>query len=159
MSQTKRKVLVVDDELDTAQTLWLILESSGFRVDIFTDPKEALGTFIPAYYDLAVIDVRMPDMNGFELYSDIKSLDYKINVLFLTALTVLNDYNDFKSKVSPRLHQRHFVQKPVEKDQFLDEVYFILFWTRLIFSVPNKRIYHSTDYLFPVKELLGWWKV
>ena len=127
MSQTKRKVLVVDDELDTAQTLRLILESSGFRVDIFTDPKEALGTFIPAYYDLAVIDVRMPGMNGFELYSEIKSLDYKINVLFLTALTVLNDYDDFKSKVSPRLHQRHFVQKPVEKDQFLDEVYFILF--------------------------------
>ena len=127
MSQTKRKVLVVDDELDTAQTLRLILESSGFRVDIFTDPKEALGTFIPAYYDLAVIDVRMPGMNGFELYSDIKSLDYKINVLFLTALTDLHDYDDFKSKVSPRLHQRHFVQKPVEKDQFLDEVYFILF--------------------------------
>ena len=97
----------------------------------------------------------MPGMNGFELYSDIKSLDYKINVLFLTALTDLHDYDDFKSKVSPRLHQRHFVQKPVEKDQFLDEVYFILFSTRLIFSVPNKRIYHSTDYLFRVKELLG----
>ena len=127
MSQTKRKVLVVDDELDTAQTLRLILESSGFRVDIFTDPKEALGTFIPAYYDLAVIDVRMPGMNGFELYSEIKSLDYKIKVLFLTALTDLHDYDDFKSKVSPRLHQKHFVQKPVEKDQFLDEVYFILF--------------------------------
>jgi CheY-like chemotaxis protein len=127
MSQTKRKVLVVDDELDTAQTLRLILESSGFRVDIFTDPKEALGTFIPAYYDLAVIDVRMPGMNGFELYSKIKSLDYKIKVLFLTALTNLHNYGDFKSRVSPRLHQRHFVQKPVEKDQFLDELYFILF--------------------------------
>jgi CheY-like chemotaxis protein len=97
------------------------------RVDIFTDPNEALGTFIPAYYDLAVIDVRMPGMNGFELYSEIKSLDYKIKVLFLTALTDLHDYGDFKSRVSPRLHQRHFVQKPVEKDQFLDEVYFILF--------------------------------
>jgi two-component system, OmpR family, response regulator ChvI len=127
MSQTKRKVLVVDDELDTAQTLRLILESSGFRVDIFTDPKEALGTFIPAYYDLAVIDVRMPDMNGFELYSEIKSIDHKIKVLFLTALTDLHDYDDFKCKVSPRMHQRHFVQKPVEKDQFLDQVYFILF--------------------------------
>jgi DNA-binding response OmpR family regulator len=127
MSQSKRKVLVVDDELDTAQTFRLILESSGFRVDIFTDPKKALGTFIPAYYDLAVIDVRMPGMNGFELYSEMKSIDYKIKVLFLTALTDLQDYEDFKSKVSPILHQRHFVQKPVEKDQFLDQVYFILF--------------------------------
>ena len=127
MSQTKGKVLVVDDELDIAQTLRLILESSEFTVDIFTDAKEALGTFRPAYYNLAVIDIRMPGMNGFELYSEIKSIDYKIKVLFLTALTDLHDYDDFKSKVSPRLHQRHFVQKPLEKDQFLDEVYFILF--------------------------------
>ena len=127
MSQTKGKVLVVDDELDIAQTLRLILESSEFTVDIFTDAKEALGTFRPAYYNLAVIDIRMPGMNGFELYSEIKSIDYKIKVLFLTALTDLHDYDDFKSKVSPRLHQRHFVQKPVDKDQFLDQVYFILF--------------------------------
>ena len=127
MSQTRRKVLVVDDELDTAQTFRLILESSGLRVDIFTDPKKALGTFIPAYYDLVVIDVRMPGMNGFELYSEMKSIDYKIKVLFLTALTDLQDYEDFKSKVSLKQHHRHFVQKPVEKDQFLDQVYFILF--------------------------------
>jgi CheY-like chemotaxis protein len=127
MSQTRRKVLVVDEELDTAQTFRLILESSGLRVDIFTDPKKALGTFIPAYYDLVVIDVRMPIMNGFELYSQIKSIDYKIKVLFLTALTDLQDYEDFKSKVSLKQHQRHFVQKPVEKDQFLDQVHFILF--------------------------------
>lgn len=127
MSQIKGKVLVVDDEFDTAQTLRFILESSGFRVDIFTDPKEALGTFIPAYYDLAVIDVRMPAMNGFELYCEIKSIDYKIKVLFLTALTDLHDYDDFKSKISPRLHHTHFVQKPVDKDEFLDQVYFILF--------------------------------
>ena len=127
MSQTKGKVLVVDDELDTAQTLRLILESSGFRVDIFTDPEGALESFIPAYYDLAVIDIRMPDMNGFELYSEIKSKDNKIKVLFLTALTDLHDYGDFKSKVSPRLHHRHFLQKPVDKDEFLNQVYFILF--------------------------------
>ena len=59
------------------------------------------GTFIPAYYDLAVIDVRMPGMNGFELYSEIKSLDYKIKVLFLTALTDLHDYDDFNLKYRP----------------------------------------------------------
>ena len=119
---------MVDDELDTAQTLRrLILETSEFAVDIFMDAKEVLRTFKPAYYDLAVIDVRMPGMIGFELYSEIKSIDYKIKVLFLTALTDLHDYYDFKSKVSPRLHQRHFVQKPVDKDEFLEQVYFILF--------------------------------
>jgi len=90
----------------------------------------------------------VPSLNGFELYSEIRSIDYKIKVFFLTALTDLHDYDDFKSNVSPRLHRRHFVQKPVEKEQFLDQVYFILFWTRLIFYVIDKRLYHSNDYIF-----------
>ncbi len=85
MSQTKGRVIVVDDEIDTARTLGRILETSGFVVDIFTDPKAALGSFKTAYYDLAAIDVRIPDMNGFELYSEIKSIDNKIKMLFLTA--------------------------------------------------------------------------
>jgi len=127
MSQTKGRVLVVDDEIDTARTLGLILEKSGFEVDIFTDPKAALGSFKTAYYDLAAIDVRMPDMNGFELYSEIKSIDNKIKVLFLTALHDLHDYEDFKTDVSPKLHQRHFIQKPVTDDEFLDQVYCILY--------------------------------
>ena len=127
MSQTKGRVLVVDDEIDTARTLGRILETSGFEVDVFTDPKAALGSFKTAYYDLAAIDVRMPGMNGFELYSEIKSIDNKIKVLFLTALKDLHDYDDFKTDVSPKLHQRHFIQKPVNDDEFLDQVYCILY--------------------------------
>lgn len=80
-----------------------------------------------SYYDLAAIDVRMPDMNGFELYSEIKSKDNKIKVLFLTALRYLHDYDDFKTDVSSKLHQRHFIQKPVNDDEFLDQVYCILY--------------------------------
>ncbi len=69
----------------------------------------------------------MPGMNGFELYSEIKSVDNKIKVLFLTALTDLDEYDDFKFKVSPKLHQRHFVQKPVNDDGFLEQVYSIFY--------------------------------
>src|SRR6476659_7584313 len=127
MSKTKGRVLVVDDEIDTARTLGRILETSGFEVDVFTDPKAALGSFKTAYYDLAAIDVRMPDMNGFELYSEIKSIDNKIKVLFLTALKDLHDYDVFKFKVSPKLHQRHFAQKPVNDAEFLEQVYSILY--------------------------------
>ena len=60
MSQTKGRVLVVDDEIDTARTLGCILETSGFEVDILTDPNEALGSFKTGYYDLAAIDVKCP---------------------------------------------------------------------------------------------------
>ena len=86
-----------------------------------------MGSFKTAYYDLAAIDVRMPDMNGFELYFEIKSKDNKIKVLFLTALRHLHDYDEFKTYVSPNLHQRHFIQKPVTDEEFLDEVYCILY--------------------------------
>ena len=127
MSQSKGRILVVDDEIDTAQTLGRILETSEFVVDVFTNSKEVLATFKPDHYDLAVIDIRMPGMNGFELYSEIKSIDYKIKVLFLTALIDLHDYDDFKSKVSPKLHQIHFAQKPVSDDEFLEQVYSILY--------------------------------
>ncbi len=118
---------MVDDEVDIARTLGLILEKSGFEVDIFTNPKVALGSFKPAYYVLATIDIRMPHMNGFELYSEIKSIDNKIKVLFITALSDLHEYEDFKTDVSPKLHQRHFVQKPVNDVEFLDQVYSILY--------------------------------
>ncbi len=57
---------MVDDEI-AARTLGCILETSGFEVDIFTDPNAALGSFKIAYYDLTAIDVGMPGMNGFEL--------------------------------------------------------------------------------------------
>jgi DNA-binding NtrC family response regulator len=127
MSQTKGRVLLVDDEVDTARTLGRILETSGFKVDIFTDHNAALGSFKTAYYDLAAIDVRLPDMNGFELYFEIKSKDNKIKVLFLPALRDLHDYDEFKTYVSPKLHQRHFIQIPVTDDEFLDEVYCILY--------------------------------
>ena len=53
MSQTKGRVLVVDDEIDTARTLGRILETSGFVVDIFTDPQAALESFKTGCYDLA----------------------------------------------------------------------------------------------------------
>ena len=91
---------MVDDEIDTARTLGRIQGTSGFEVDIFTDPNAALGSFKIAYYDLAAIDVGMPGMNGFELCSVIKSKENKIKVLFLTALRDLHDYDDFKTDVS-----------------------------------------------------------
>jgi CheY-like chemotaxis protein len=127
MSRTNGKVLVVDDELDTARTLGRILETSGFKVDILADPKAALGSFKTAYYDLAAIDVRMHAMNGFELCSEIKSKDNKIKVLFLTVLRDLHDSDDFKTDVSPKLHQRHFIQEPVNDDEFLNQVYCFLY--------------------------------
>ena len=122
MSQQKRRILVVDDESDVGLSLKIILETYGFAVDCFTDPEAALHTFNNDSYDLVILDIKMPKMSGFELYDKLKSADSTIKALFLTALRELDEYDDFKRKVFPKLGERHFIQKPVSNIRLLDQI-------------------------------------
>jgi two-component SAPR family response regulator len=63
----------------------MILEMNGFEVDSYNDPLLALSSFKPNFYGLALLDIRMPKMNGFELYKEIKDIDNKIEACFITA--------------------------------------------------------------------------
>ena len=67
-----RRILVVDDEPNVNITLKLYLESEGFDVDTFDNPRLALSSFKPDYYDLLLLDIKMPRINGFEFYRDVK---------------------------------------------------------------------------------------
>jgi DNA-binding response OmpR family regulator len=107
----KRMILAVDDNPDITLTVKAGLEASGlFQVDRFNDPEVALSSFKPGLYDLALLDFRMPRMYGHELYDEMKKIDDKIKVSFLTA-TYLN-YEDAK-KAFPSLEIECFIQKPV----------------------------------------------
>ena len=77
--------MVVDDEADITFTLQAELEVGGFEVDTFTDPDLALSNFKPGLYDLALIDIMMPKMDGFVLYERLKTIDPSVKVCFLTA--------------------------------------------------------------------------
>jgi CheY-like chemotaxis protein len=84
--EKKRKILVVDDEPDNASVFTLSLEDGGFEVDTFTDPLLALSTFKAGKkYDLLIIDIKMPNMNGFDLYDALRKIDNKVKACFLTA--------------------------------------------------------------------------
>ena len=80
-----KRILVVDDEYDVSLVMKLILEENGFKVDSFTNAFEALQNFSTGLYDLAIVDVVMPEMDGFSLYEKIKKLDDKVIICFLTA--------------------------------------------------------------------------
>jgi two-component system, OmpR family, response regulator ChvI len=67
-----KRVAVVDDEPDITNVLKKGLERQGFAVDTFNDPHSALASFQPKYYDLMIIDIRMPRINGFDLYRQLK---------------------------------------------------------------------------------------
>ena len=79
------KIFIVDDEPDLTQVSRLALEDHGFKVDSFNDPYLALSEYRPGLYDLVILDIKMPNMDGFELYLEIKKIDTNANVCFLTA--------------------------------------------------------------------------
>jgi DNA-binding response OmpR family regulator len=122
MVQVKKRILIVDDERDVGLTLKMILENYGFDIDSFTDPAVALEQFKPSLYDLTILDIRMPEINGFELYDQLKSRDPNIKTLFLTALSSVVSYNTENSTVCPIEGKTHFVKKPVGNKELLEQV-------------------------------------
>ena len=122
MAQVKKRILIVDDERDVGLTLKMILENYGFDIDSFTDPAMALEQFKPSLYDLTILDIRMPEINGFELYDQLKSRDPNIKTLFLTALSSVVSYNTENSTVYPIEGKTHFVKKPVGNKELLEQV-------------------------------------
>ncbi len=80
-----KRIAVVDDEPDIMNILKKGLERQGFAVDTFNNPHSALASFQPKYYDLMIIDIRMPRINGFDLYRQLKKRDTSVRVCFLTA--------------------------------------------------------------------------
>lgn len=77
--------MVVDNEPDITKMLRMALERAGYLIDTFNDPVLALNSFKPKLYDLVILDVMMPKMDGLELYSQLKEIDHDIKVCFLTA--------------------------------------------------------------------------
>jgi len=113
------KILVVDDEPDIVHALQKGLELRGHSVDAFEDPEKALQEFRPDVYDFAILDVRMPKMNGFQLYREIEKRDGKVRVRFLTAFETYRE--EFK-KAFPELDERRFIKKPATISKIASEL-------------------------------------
>jgi PleD family two-component response regulator len=109
-AQQTKSILVVDDEDDIRLTLKCILEHSGFKVDSFTNPLTALQNVKPGLYDLAILDVKIPEMNGFGLYNEIRKVDDKIKISFLTAATDLY-YEVFRKETFPNIDENYIIRK------------------------------------------------
>ena len=122
----KRRLLLVDDEQDITSILCSVLQESGFEVSFFNDPLLALKHFKPRYYDLVILDIKMPDMNGFELYRQIRRKDNRVKVCFLTAVNEFQEYEQYKKEAYPKLGERHFIAKPVSNDELIRRVNEIL---------------------------------
>ena len=115
---TKYRFLLVDDDTDILLTFKkgleevqnTIVEGVNLQVDTFADPKEALTSFKAGVYDLLLLDIRMPDINGFELYEELKKIDDKPRVCFITAYDL---YYEALKKDFPELDVGCFIKKPI----------------------------------------------
>ena len=112
-SQNSRgRILLVDDNPDITFTVKIGLEASGlFEVDTFNDPELALSSFKPGLYDLALLDFKMPKMYGYELYDEMKKIDNKLKICFMTA--TYQDYEAIRAAF-PTVEIECYIQKPVE---------------------------------------------
>jgi DNA-binding response OmpR family regulator len=118
--QGQKRILAVDDEPDLTMICSLALQYHGFKVDTFNDSQEALSNFKPDYYDLVILDIKMPNMDGFELYDKIKKKDDKVKICFLTASELY--YEEFRKKEYSALDKNLFLKKPIDNDDLLKEV-------------------------------------
>ena len=80
-----KKILIVDDEPDITLTLGTGLEKGGYDVDSFDDPMVALSNFKPDIYDLLLLDIKMPKMDGIEFFNRIEKEDSKVKICFFSA--------------------------------------------------------------------------
>ena len=114
------RILIVDDEPDLTMVSTLALEYHGFKVDTFNDPQEALSKFKPSSYDLIILDIKMPKMDGFELYHEIKKKDNNAKVCFLTASELY--YEEFRNKEYHALDRNLFIRKPIDNEDLIKEI-------------------------------------
>jgi two-component system, OmpR family, response regulator ChvI len=123
-SGSQKKILIVDDDLDLTSMFEMVLEMNGFEVDAYNDPLLALRDFKANSFGMALLDVRMPQLNGFELYKKLEEIDNRMKVCFITAF---EDYNEEFKHSFPELDERKcFVRKPKAIEDLVKHVAAIL---------------------------------
>ena len=123
-SNRLKRILIVDDEQDIISVFRMVLEMNDFDVDAYNDHLLALSNFKQNAYDLVILDIRMPVINGFELYKEIRKVDDKVKVCFMTAF---DDYRQEFKKSFPMLDEiKCFIRKPKAVEDLVNHVATIL---------------------------------
>ena len=116
----KARILIVDDEEDITSILKKGLENYGYEIDAFNDPLLALSSFRAGSYDLILLDIRMPKMDGFELYEELQNIDGRVRICFMTAYEV---YSEALKELFPESYSSIcFIKKPFSVQDFVERI-------------------------------------
>ena len=113
------RILLVDDEKDIVTVLKASLQKNGYEVDGFSDPRAALANFKKGHYDLVLLDIKMPGMNGFELSRELAKIDDKTRIGFMSAFEISLDE---ARVVSPTLKALFFMRKPISVQKMVEQI-------------------------------------
>src|SRR5215204_7020839 len=120
---TIKKILLVDNEIDITYALENALENYGFKVDSFNDPILALDNYQINFCDLVILDIKMPKMDGFELYTKIKEKDPKVKICFLTASEMYYEkFRKARSEFGRIIGEDCFIQKPIKNEDLVKKL-------------------------------------
>ena len=135
--------MLVDDDHDNSVIFKIVLQDAGFEVDAYNDSEMALSAFKPGHYDLIILDIRMPKMDGYELYAKIRKKDDKVKVCFLTAS------ERYKEEHIPSfLSDGSFLIKPITIDDPHKIDRFIILTQKHIFFITNAYFSLSETVLY-----------
>lgn len=125
VSPNHKRIMLIEDEADILILFKMILESDvGANVDSFTEPFSALNNLRSGLYNLIMIDIVLPKMNGFELYHKIRKLDNKVKICFLTASDMY--FEEIRKDTFPELDPNYLIRKPISNEDFIQRVEDIL---------------------------------
>ena len=126
LARKGNRILLVDDETDITTTLKIALEDAGFIVHPYNDPLIALSEFKPGYYDLVILDIKMEEMNGFELYANMRKVDNQVKFCFITAGEMYYEVRKEKREEGEgsycKLNTERFLQKPFSNVDLLERI-------------------------------------
>ena len=118
--------MTVDDEKDVVFCLSKVLQETGlFDVDGFTDSQYALSSFKQGKYDIVILDIRMPKMDGFELYEKLKNIDKNVDICFLTAVNDFNEYRIIHRDITDEIEKDKdscIIDKPAGTEQLVKKI-------------------------------------
>ena len=122
-----KRILIVDDDTDLTLTFKAVIEDSNKnndvnkRIDVYTsnNPVVALSEFKPNFYDLLLVDINMPHMNGFELCEKILAIDINVRICFMSSLEI---NREGLREIYPSLSLGCFIRKPMTIDYLIKRI-------------------------------------
>lgn len=126
--QKKRtpNIMLVDDDPDILLTYKSILVDENYNIETFTDAQTALKHFSqsnPSNYDLILLDIRMPGLNGLQLYYKLKAINMAIKIIFVSALDAADE---LLSIISGANVDYDVIRKPVNREDFVNKIRAVL---------------------------------